>query len=379
MSKVVWLARAFLDYRAPVVEALLDRYGDDLHIIVSTKWMPEHILKRLKASMGENLVCLEDEITLGEKNLGASMANSKIRLPLQPGIMGAIRKLDPDVILGDGFFQWSFYGYLYKLVYGCSLVVCYERTMHTERKSQWYRNAYRKIMVNYTSSFCVNGKESVEYLRTLGVPERVITTGYMVHEPKKVVKPDEKIFSSDKVGRVFLFVGQLIERKGVDILVSSWANTMSSSRDVLILVGVGELSRGIEALIEEKKIKNIQLAGHVEHIAIHGYYQRCDVCVMPTLEDNWSLVVPEAMSFSKPVITTIYNGCHRELINEDTGLVVDPLVISELDNALLKFSLMSNGDLAEMGVSAKKLIEKRTPETAAKAIFDAIQIAVHSV
>lgn len=377
MTKIVWLARAFLDYRAPVVESLFDIHGKDFYLIISTKWMPTHITESLRMKMGDNLICLDNEITLGTKNLGAAMANSKFRFPIQPGIMEALRQIKPDVVMGDGFFQWSFYGYIYKMISKCKLVICYERTRHTERESQWYRNVYRKLMIKFTDAFCCNGHLTQEYLEYLGVPSYKITKGYMVHEHKVYEGRSESQFKDSSTQRIFLFVGQLVKRKGVDLLMNAWSSRMKDLDCKLVLVGDGELKGWVVDFIAEKNISNVEVIGKIEHKEIPHYYEACDVFVMPTLEDNWSLVVPEAMSHSKPVITTIYNGCYYELITKNTGLAIDPLKPFEMSDALQVMHEKTNEELKTMGLAASHMVSSRDSKSAASAINNAIKLSTH--
>jgi len=70
----------------------------------------------------------------------------------------------------------------------------------------------------------------------------------------------------------------------------------------------------------------VRFAGRVHYGDMPAYYAACDALVMPTLEDNWSLVVPEAMAAGKPVLCSVHNGCWPELVHDgENGWVFDPL------------------------------------------------------
>ena len=92
--------------------------------------------------------------------------------------------------------------------------------------------------------------------------------------------------------------------------------------DHIVLIGQGDKS----AELEKKYVNNksVHLVGRVNYNIVYKYYAIADVFVLPTLLDNWSLVIPEAMSCGLPVSTTIYNGCHSELVHEgENGYVFD--------------------------------------------------------
>lgn len=101
---------------------------------------------------------------------------------------------------------------------------------------------------------------------------------------------------------------------------------------------------------------SIFLEGRVEYCNIYRYYAIADVYFLPTIEDNWSLVIPEAMACGLPVATSIYNGCHPELIHEgENGITFDTFNQESMVDALDYFH---HQDLKAMG---RKSIELEKP------------------
>ena len=87
----------------------------------------------------------------------------------------------------------------------------------------------------------------------------------------------------------------------------------------------------INMIIKSKDLglTNVYFIGKVDYDNLPNYYQSADVFVIPTLEDNWSLVVPEAMASGLPILSSVYNGCYPEYVTEDNGWVFDPLDSSD--------------------------------------------------
>ncbi len=48
-------------------------------------------------------------------------------------------------------------------------------------------------------------------------------------------------------------------------------------------------------------MRSVHFLGKIPYQEVYKYYGIADVFVLPTLEDNWSLVVPEAMSSDYPL------------------------------------------------------------------------------
>ena len=106
------------------------------------------------------------------------------------------------------------------------------------------------------------------------------------------------------------------------------------------------------------------------------YYAAADVFIIPTLEDNWSLVVPEAMACGLPILCSRYNGCWPELVKEGVnGWVFDPFDINDM---LRVFRAASDaGDqLKKMGDRSHEIVEAHSPENAARSILSACEIAM---
>lgn len=138
--------------------------------------------------------------------------------------------------------------------------------------------------------------------------------------------------------------------------------------DILILVGAGDLGE----VLKEKYalIDSIKFVGAVPYSDIYKYYAIADVFVIPTIEDNWSLVVPEAMSCGLPVATSIYNGCHTDLIYEgENGITFDTFQQDSIVKALDSFHYRN---LKDMGEKSKQIETTFNTENCARRTFDAI-------
>jgi len=313
-------------------------------------------------------------------------ANKNICVPYQPGLFKTIMDTHPDILVGDGFFQWTYAALLLRIGMGIPLVICYERWKHTERNAQWYRKLYRKTALRFTDAVCCNGKLSCEYTRSLGIPLERITTGHMVADTQSLALSSANVSSAEKSklrmdwrlqGTVFLYVGQLIERKGIAHLLDAWAKLENTNADAtLLIVGDGPAKR---MLVNQKGclgLKHVCFTGPVEYGRIAYYYAAADVFIIPTLEDNWSLVVPEAMACGLPILCSKYNGCWPELVRDGiNGWIFDPLDSEDVFNCL-KETIKSKDAFARMGGESRSIIANHTPQKAAGAIYSACEMAL---
>lgn len=384
--RVTYVVRSFLDYRVPVLKALDGLLEGQLSVLFSAHNVPQRVTAKVGSVLGDRAQALTGERRIGPESI-QGFANRSLRLVYQPGILRAIAESRPDVLIGDGFYQWTSFALAYRLRHGTPLVVAYERTAHTERNAQRLRVAYRRLVLRHVDAMTVNGRLSSEYSESLGMSCDRITMGQMVADTANLaartaeVSADTKAALRESWGSpdlVFLFVGRLIELKGVRELLAGWALLESKipGNWRLVLVGAGEAEGALREQVAALGLQQVVFEGHVDYDAIAPYYAAADVFVIPTLEDNWSLVVPEAMACGLPVLCSPYNGCHPELVEQGgNGWVFDPLNAEDTFGTLERCTRQKE-TLVDMGERSRQIVANHTPEHAARAILDACEIAV---
>lgn len=162
-----------------------------------------------------------------------------------------------------------------------------------------------------------------------------------------------------KEGKVVLFVGSFIYRKGLDILLAACKDIEDIA---VVLVGGNDISEF--APTEDINYKcHIYLEGFKTSLEIKEYYQMADVLVLPTREDIWGLVVNEAMAAGLPVVATDKCNAALELvIDGKSGYIVRHEDVQELRDSLCR--ILENNNLrismskASLEISRKYTIEQ---------------------
>jgi len=383
--RVTWVTRSFLDYRVPVFAALDDLLGGRLSLVYSTESVPQRVREKIVSILGPRAVGLTGEWCFGPKT-DTGLANSAVSIVYQPGVLKQIWRTHPDVLVGDGFFRWTFPALLTRLLKRVPLVLCYERTHRTERNCQWYRAAYRKSVLPFVDAMCCNGQETVDYVRSLGMSATKLTLKNMAADVNGLLAASGQVDESERAairsqygieGVCFLYSGQLIPRKGVAELVEAWRRheSVQASPGTLMLVGDGPEEAKLRAMVAAQGMKHVRFAGRVDYDSIYKCYRAADVFVIATLEDNWSLVVPEAMACGLPILSSQYNGCCPELIHPGrNGFIFDPLK-PEFLTALFGTCCERPEDLPSMGRESQRIVSEFTPEATASEILRACVMA----
>lgn len=379
--KILWLCRWFGNYRVPVYRELNRLTGGNFYMAYSRDAVTPLVHRQMKEALGNNAIDLEKEkhIVIGKPD--SNFANSYIDIPYQQGLLNTISTVNPDIIISDGFFQWTFAAVLKS--YRRKVCVFYERTEFVERNAPKWRLFYRKLVGKFVDGFLINGSLTRKYLDLMGFQNKPKVEGCMVADCEGLSKAvsscseDEKLtlksalsLSTIPDSLTYLFVGQIVERKGIRELLEAWQeHSRHYPNDVIIVAGTGVMENELKT--KYTNYNSIKFVGQISYDQIHRYLAIADVSVMPTLEDNWSLVVPEAMACGKPVATTPYNGCHAELIhNGENGYVFDPL---DKKNTVQMLENFHKANLESMGKKSLEIISKYTPANAAKGIYDLCQ------
>lgn len=387
--RITWITRSFLDYRIPVYSRLDELCGYELTVIFYKDVPPVSCQEKLKMALGERAIAREKELRVGNKPKIDNMSpgNTSFRIPVSPGLIKQVIDTKPEVMVSDGFMQWTYAPLVVRALKGIPHVMCYERTAHTERNASGLRKAYRRFVSRWIDAIDCNGSLTGEYVKSLlGWDDSRLTYGHMVadveglrNQVKAINEKDSQRLRSQLGIRdmMLLYVGQLISRKGVSELLSAYAHIAEKTPNMsLVMVGGGPLEEELRMRIKEEKIPNVVITGRVDYDNVATYYRAADCFILPTTEDNWSLVVPEAMACGLPIATTIYNGCHPELVHPENGWVFDSLNPKSIEETLMDI-YSHREQLPEMGKASERIVASETAERAAQSIMDAIQIAMN--
>src|SRR5262249_47435280 len=122
----------------------------------------------------------------------------------------------------------------------------------------------------------------------------------------------------------FLFCGQMIRRKGVDLLLTAFDRLITKGHDVrLLLVGwQGDLSDFLPSISPAARCNTIY-EGFQPPEQLANYFAKADVFVLPSRHDGWGVVVNQALAAGLPIITSDAVGAGLDYVeNGSNGLRV---------------------------------------------------------
>ncbi len=139
-----------------------------------------------------------------------------------------------------------------------------------------------------------------------------------------------------------LFVGRLVERKGVEHLVEALGRVRQTRAAKLTLVGEGEWRPVIQKAVEREGVEeHVTFAGRVSAERLREYYERCDIFVLPAVVDSkgdtegLGVVLLEALGFARPVVASALGGIPDIVKPERTGWLTRPGDAEDLAGTIL--------------------------------------------
>jgi glycosyltransferase involved in cell wall biosynthesis len=100
--------------------------------------------------------------------------------------------------------------------------------------------------------------------------------------------------------------------------------------------------------------KNYSLLGALEYEDLLKYYDKMDVCVFPSLWENFPYVCLEAMSAGKAIIGSSEGGM-SEMLNSESGILLNPLQIKNWAEKIL-YLLENPSKRVTLGQAARKTV-----------------------
>ena len=189
----------------------------------------------------------------------------------------------------------------------------------------WYKSFlikkwYSSLVNRFALGALAQGVLAEKDFRRWGIQKDIKHLSYSI-EPLTPYEKNKNIteFKNDRLA--FLYLGQLIGRKGVDLLLKAFSE-IENDKWCLIIVGNGSDEIKLKNLAHKLNIQDDKLLFHpaVSSKDISSVMSTADVFILPSRNDGWGVVLNEAASLNKPMIASDMVGAAWHLIeNEKNG------------------------------------------------------------
>jgi glycosyltransferase involved in cell wall biosynthesis len=147
-------------------------------------------------------------------------------------------------------------------------------------------------------------------------------------------------------------------RKGYLYLLEAWKRLALPDARLIIRssANFAQFPRLAELL---KELPNVEVIDYIPNIA--EFYQRCDLFVLPSVDDGFGMALFEAMANGVPSISTRNCGASELLVDGRDGLIIDARSVDQLVASILK--LYENETLRqEIAVAGQQAVARITTQ-----------------
>ena len=251
----------------------------------------------------------------------------------------------------------------------------------------WLKELAKRFLISKFDSAICGGTPHRRYLEQLGMRPGVIFDKYDVVDNEAFalasgeVQADPGAFRHlpglDDGRPFFLASSRLIERKNLHNLLLAFDAYRRSQPTGwrLVILGVGDQEAALKELVRERNIPDVVFAGFHQMNALVAYYALAAAFIHPALQEQWGLVVNEAMACGLPVLVSRTVGAACDLVKDGVnGFTFDPHDVAQLASLMMRFS-SANFPSAAFGSASREIISQWAPEHFARNFWLAVEAA----
>jgi len=267
------------------------------------------------------------------------------------GILKAIRRFNPDIILGYEYSFTTQYLFLLKRLglinqkIGSMIDDSLDICNHVQSTTRFLA---RQISVKRLDYLIVLSSEvSKFYQNKFNLQDNRIIVSPLLQEPKRLRNNPEELerIANEYVEKyklrgkkVLLYVGRFVPVKALTEFINT-INVVLREQEhiVFVLVGAGEERQNIETNVKDKNLENkVLLPGKFEGKELYAWYLCASGFVLPSTYEPFGAVVNEALIFGSKVFCSQYAGA-SSIIQSDCGMIFNPLDENETVEKLKAF------------------------------------------
>ena len=231
------------------------------------------------------------------------------------------------------------------------------------------RNILRKIWFNRSQAVLVCGKFGIDSAIRAGCNKSKIKNFPYVISLKRIKSdlPKEipnKCLNDKKLNKQILFFsGRMIKRKGLETLLLAVKKIKEKDGWALWIEGDGPLLGYYQSMAKAHSIyEECRFLGFCQYDLHSWLIKSSDIIILPSLQDNWAIVVDEGLQLGKVVISSDATGAGMDRIkNKVNGFLFNAGNENKLYELILE--LMSNKNKRkEIGKRAMESINNITPK-----------------
>jgi glycosyltransferase involved in cell wall biosynthesis len=200
---------------------------------------------------------------------------------------------------------------------------------HIKKQIYWYWKQGKILQDAYRVCFTTEEERRLAQKTFKPYKANDMISGLGVSEPPSSkdthLKAIYSLFPDFKNKKVLLYLGRFHPKKGVDLLINSFLK-QSKKNDILLLAGPLDNADPHLKYLKEQTHKNsnqIVWSGMLKDDLKWGALRMADALILPSHQENFGMVIAEALSVETPVFLTNKVNLWREVLDSGAGIVSD--------------------------------------------------------
>ena len=357
MLKIALVVNEPPPYRIPIFNRIAATSGIQLQVIFCCRREPNRLWD-LPAFAFDHVFLRERIATVN----GRYIHNN-------PDVLLALSRLNPDVVVGNGFNPTHLYTLAWSLFRRKPYVPMTDGTINSEQAlSKWHRRI-RQFTYARSANFIAASNGGIALYRQYGIARARCYKSCLCIDNMRFysgMAAEDKTYD-------FIFCSRIEAAKSPEfaLLVAAHSAQMLGRQVRLLFVGSGSEEEATQTLAQQLSAQvDTHFHGFASQQDLPALYQSARIFLFPTRADVWGVVANEACAAGLPVLVSPHAGVAGELIVDGLNGFICPLDVGVWAERAVTL-LQDPQRLQNFGMNSQRLVEDYCFDQAAQGIIDA--------
>ena len=360
-KRIIILTNIPSPYRVALFNYLIDNYIEYEFRIVYSASLEEDRGWKINNSEIKNSIFLKSKSI----KMNGSLDYKHIHIPMD--IVEVLNKENPDIVIASEYNPTALISYFWSKVKKKKYISWSDGTLNSEKNINSIQKILRKLICSGSDALIASSSMTKEAQKKYGAKPNKIFVSHLTVDINEYLH-----FKKNISNKQILFVGRLINIKGLDLLLEAIADI--DKEFVVNIVGDGPEKENLIRLAKELKIQEkVNFLGSKQGNDLLDQYKKSDIFILPSRQDCFGVVITEAMCNCMPIIASKFADGAYDLIDKNiNGFIVDPFNKNQLKKKIEL--LLNNKDIViRMGNESYKKVGQFSIENISKEYIKAIE------
>jgi glycosyltransferase involved in cell wall biosynthesis len=238
----------------------------------------------------------------------------------------------------------------------------------SEHYLQGFKGIIAKLFISYLRKWDLRSVSNVDFF--------IANSHHITEKIKRIYKREaaviyppvdiDKFEVGNKQEDYYLTASRMVPYKKLDLVVDAF-NQMPDKK--LVVIGSGPEKEKIKSLA----VSNIEIVGHQDRESLKSFMQKAKAFVFAA-EEDFGIIVVEAMACGTPVIALNKGGAMESVINGTTGILFDEQSPESIKNAVMQFeNRIDSFDTAAIRKHSEKFSRMIFEENIKNFVYEKVQ------